>query len=44
MFGKDFGDFADLCEEGEFIMVLCEGCGEKVIVDHNGKNVGQVLE
>lgn len=32
-------DFKGLCIEGQKIKVLCEGCGELVWVDHNGKRI-----
>lgn len=38
MFGRDFGDFAGLCEPGEYVKVLCEDCGI-VLVDHTGRRV-----
>ena len=31
-------DFIGLVEEGQYIQVLCEGCGY-ILVDHNGKKV-----
>lgn len=34
----EFSDFEGLCEPGETIEVLCEGCGI-ITVDHEGKIV-----
>lgn len=31
-------DCKGLCKEGEFVGVLCEGCGF-INVDHNGKRI-----
>ncbi len=36
MFGEDGRDLAELCKDGEKIMVLCEGCGP-TFVDHAGR-------
>jgi hypothetical protein len=38
LFGKDYGDFADLCKPGECTVVLCEECGI-IEVDETGENV-----
>lgn len=39
-FGEDFGDVAGLCEEGEMVRILCEGCAEGFVwVDHTGLRV-----
>lgn len=35
LFGQDYRDLAGLCEPGEFVGVICEGCGF-VSVDHEG--------
>lgn len=39
-----FGDrlpsnVAGLCKEGEMTSILCEGCGEIIWVDHEGRKV-----
>lgn len=34
-FLEDFHDFIDLCDPGEILKVICEGCGPTWI-DHNG--------
>jgi hypothetical protein len=51
LFGKDFEELAGLCEPGEQVVVICEGCckmsdpsavnhlGECVIASHNHKEV-----
>lgn len=39
IFGADFGDFANICEEGGKARVLCEGCGCMIWVDHTGKRI-----
>lgn len=36
LFGEDFGDFEGVCEEGQRIWVICEGCGS-AFVDHTGR-------
>lgn len=46
MFGQDFGDFAGLSTEeqtkmGIFASVLCEGCGETILVDHTGTRIDE---
>jgi RNase P subunit RPR2 len=41
MFGKDMKDMADLCGEGNMILVICEGCGW-IYVDNNGKKISEV--
>lgn len=39
MFGPDVpNDFEGLCEPGEMVSVLCEGCGY-IWVDHTGKRI-----
>ena len=30
-------DFVDVCEEGQVACVLCEGCGQMIWVNHEGK-------
>jgi hypothetical protein len=36
LFGSaKFGGLVGLCEEGECVVVLCEGCGT-VVIDHTG--------
>lgn len=41
MFGKDFGDLANLCEDKTALpVVICEGCGV-VQVDHSGQCVSE---
>ena len=41
IFGEDMGDLKDLCKSGEFVWVLCEGCGTPsqffILVDHTGQ-------
>ena len=37
-FGKDFGDLANLCGNGEVAQVICEGCG-LIWVDHDGARI-----
>lgn len=32
-------DFKGLCVEGQKVRVLCEGCNERIWVDHNGKRI-----
>jgi hypothetical protein len=39
IFGEDTKDLSNLCKEDEMILVLCEGCGEMIYVDSNGKKV-----
>ena len=39
IFGTDYEDFASLCKEGEHVIVLCEGCGGEIVVDHTGRRV-----
>ncbi len=36
--GRDFRDLADLCEPGQCVDVLCEGCGPTT-VDHEGQRL-----
>lgn len=43
-FGADYGDFAGLITQNEsdrglVAIVLCEGCGEMIYVDHEGSRV-----
>jgi hypothetical protein len=38
VFGKDFGDLANLCKENEYTEVLCENCGF-ILVDHTGERL-----
>ena len=33
---SELNDMKGLCEEGEYVIVLCEGCGQ-IIVDNKGK-------
>ena len=40
LFGEDFHDLADLCPEGMFATVICEGCGV-IQVDHTGACVSK---
>lgn len=43
--GEDTRDLAGLCEEGQTVICLCEGCGGNVEVDHNGEKIeGGVFE
>ena len=39
IWGHDDKDFAGLVSEGEKAIVLCEGCGRRILVDHEGKRV-----
>lgn len=39
--GHDHRDLARLCEPGETVWELCEGCGEEVEIDHIGMRVGR---
>ena len=44
MWGSDTGDFAGLItkeevDKGYGAAVLCEGCGEMILVDHEGKRI-----
>lgn len=39
MFGSTDNDLNGLCEPGQKITALCEGCGS-IHVDHTGKRVG----
>jgi hypothetical protein len=43
MFGKDTGDMAGLCGDGEMAQVLCETCGY-IWVNKNGKRLGFVKD
>lgn len=38
LFDMDSQDLANLCGQGKFIRVLCEGCGPTV-VDHKGRSI-----
>ncbi len=43
IFENDYGDFAGLCKKEETIEVLCEGCGEYIIVNSDGERIiGQI--
>jgi hypothetical protein len=42
LFGRDFGDFSGIAEEGQIAHVLCEGCGF-IWVDPTGKKIEPVL-
>lgn len=33
------GDLIDLCHVGETAFALCEGCGDVVEIDHEGRRV-----
>ena len=33
---SELNDMKNLCEEGEYVHVLCEGCGE-IVVNNKGK-------
>lgn len=35
VFGEDFRDLEGLCEEGQTVQLICEGCGNAE-VDHEG--------
>lgn len=37
IFGDDFRDFARIAEPDQTVDVLCEGCGEVIPVDFDGK-------
>lgn len=37
--GRDHRDLARLCEPGETVWELCEGCGGDIEVDYNGMRV-----
>jgi hypothetical protein len=39
LFGCDTQDLSGLCDPGETIWELCEGCGGMVEVDHEGRRV-----
>ena len=39
---SELNDMKDLCEEGEYVHVLCEGCGE-ILVDNKGKKCNEEL-
>ena len=32
-------DFKGLCIKGQKVQVLCEGCNERIWIDHNGKRI-----
>ena len=47
IFGRDCKDLYGLCEKGDYIWVICEGCAQHerwpyVLVDHRGKRNRQV--
>ena len=31
--------FCGICIEGQKVNVLCEGCNERIWIDHNGKRI-----
>ena len=41
--GADTKDLAELCEDEQVVLVLCEGCGP-IYVDHTGRRVCHVPE
>ena len=41
LFGHDAQDLARLCRPGETVWELCEGCGDLVEVDHEGRRIDE---
>ncbi len=33
---RKYGDLVGLCEPGQTVRAICEGCGAAVLVDHEG--------